>query len=245
MSKKKLGIIGGMGSVAGAYLFDRAVQLTPAITDQEYVEIFVHNNSSVPDRTQGILYGGPTPVPELVRSMQLMDAVGADFVMLACMTSHYFIPEIQKAAKAQIIDGIVETARYTVEHHPQVKTVGILASTGNLKMQLFQKQFEAVGVKSIIFNDKDQKFYFMDPIYEPWGIKAGHVTGQPKVRFVHATQRLVELGADAIIGGCSEVPLVLSQQDVEVPFVDAIDVLIATGLGKCMDISPRKILERA
>ena len=56
-NRPRLGIIGGMGSVAAAYFFDRLVQLTPAKTDQEYVETFLHNNTAIPDRTAGILYG--------------------------------------------------------------------------------------------------------------------------------------------------------------------------------------------
>ncbi|MEP0829084.1 MAG: aspartate/glutamate racemase family protein, partial [bacterium] len=41
ISKGRLGIIGGMGSVAAAYFFKRLVELTPATTDQDYVETFI------------------------------------------------------------------------------------------------------------------------------------------------------------------------------------------------------------
>lgn len=242
--KKKLGIIGGMGSVAGAYMFDRMTELTPATTDQDYIETFVHNNSSIPDRTQGILYGGESPVPQLKRSVKIMNDMGADYIVFACMTSHYFIPELQKESKAVLLDAIEETVQVCVKDLPDVKKVGVLASTGNIKLGLFQKKLEARGIEPVVFNDKDQQYYFMDPIYLPWGIKAGNVTGKPKERFQDAIKRLKELGAEAVIAGCSELPLVLSQSEVDVPLIDSIDALCLTSIEKCLGVRPQPAVAR-
>lgn len=234
ISKGKLGIIGGMGSVAAAYFFKRLVELTPATTDQDYVETFIHNNTAIPDRTQGILYGGPTPAPELHRSVKILNEMGADYIVIACMTSHYFIPELQKQSRAVIIDGIAETVRFVATVHPSIKSVGILASTGNIKMSLFQDKFRAAGIKPLVFDDQDQETYFMEPIYREWGIKAGHITGKPRERFLEGARKLIDAGAEAIIGGCSEVPLVLKPTDFGVPLVDSIDILISSAISRCL-----------
>ena len=232
--KGKLGIIGGMGSVAAAYFFKRVVELTPATTDQEYIETFVHNNTAIPDRTTGILYGGPTPVTELHRSVKVLNEMGADYIVIACMTSHYFIPELQKNSKAIIIDGIEETVKYVALNLPGVKSVGILASTGNIKMSLFQNKFQKAGIRPIVFGDRDQETYFMEPIYKEWGIKAGYVTGKPRERFLEGAHLLIHSGADAIVGGCSEIPLVIKPDDLKVPLIDSIDILISSAIGRCL-----------
>ena len=109
--KKKLGIIGGMGSVAAAYFFERLVALTAAKTDQEYIETFLHNNTEIPDRTDGILYGKTNPIDELRRSISLLNTFNADYILLACLTSHYFISQLQPDSKAVIIDIVKETVR--------------------------------------------------------------------------------------------------------------------------------------
>ncbi len=242
MTKKRLGIIGGMGPVAGAYVFKRLVELTPALTDQDYVETFLHNNTCVPDRTKGILHGGPSPLPELIRSAELLDNLGADYLILACMTSHHFVPELQTHARATIIDAIAETVSYTTDHLPDVRSVGILATTGNLRMELFQRKYAAAGISSVLFDDADQVRHFMDPVYAEWGIKAGNITGLARERVLAGALRLIELGADAIVSGCTEIPLVLTQNDLPVPLIDTVDVLVGAAIARCLGVNARTVL---
>lgn len=231
--KKTLGIIGGMGSVATVDVFQLVVQMQSSITDQEYVEVFVHNNVRVPDRTAGILGQGPSALSELQRSVEICNQAGADVLIFACMTSHHYIPELQIGSRAEIVDGVAETVSHVTRTLPDVKKAGILASTGNIRCGLFQRALEAAGLEAVLFDDDEQQHYFTDPIYEPWGIKAGHVTGRPRERFQAAAARLQELGADAVIGGCSEVQTVLSQDDLPVPLVNSMDCLCRAALTRC------------
>lgn len=234
-SRHVLGIIGGMGSVAGSYFLNRVVELTPAKTDQEYIETIVHNNSRIPDRTQSILHGGPSPVPELKRSVALLEQFGADHIVLACMTSHYFIPELQRATKATVLDGIQETVAHLRSQFPGVKRAGIIASTGNIKLEMFQRRLKEANIESVIMNDQEQMEHFTEPIYADWGIKAGYITGRPKDRLVEAVSILHGRGAEVIIAGCSELPLVLKQNELPVPIIDSIDVLILAAVRRCLD----------
>ncbi len=223
-----------MGSVAAVYFFRRLVELTPAQTDQEYIETFIHNNTSIPDRTQGILYGGVSPLPELKRSVAILNGMGAEFIVFACMTSHYFIPELREASKAVLIDGVAETAAYIKDNLPHVRKAGVLASTGAVRAGVFQKALSRVGIEPVVLEDEDQEKYFMQPIYEPWGIKVGNIGPRPRKRLERGAQILVEKGADAVIAGCSELPLVLSQERMLFPLVDTIDVLLQAAINHCL-----------
>lgn len=223
-----------MGSVAAVYFFRRLVELTPAQTDQEYIETFIHNNTSIPDRTQGILYGGVSPLPELKRSVAILNGMGAEFIVFACMTSHYFISELQKTSKAVIIDGVAETAAYIKDNLPRVRKAGVLASTGAVKTGVFQKALKRVGIEPVVLEDEEQERYFMQPIYEPWGIKVGNIGARPRKRLERGARILVENGADAVIAGCSELPLVLSQERMSFPLVDTIDVLLQAAINHCL-----------
>lgn len=233
-SKKKLGIVGGMGSVAAVYFFRRLVELTPAHSDQDYIETFIHNNTSIPDRTQGILYGGPSPLPELKRSLSILNDMGADYIVFACMTSHYFIPDLQESSRAILIDGIADTAAYMEGKLNNVRRAGILASTGALRSGIFQKALAKVDIEAIVLDDDDQEKYFMQPIYEPWGIKVGNIGARPRKRLEQGAQILVDNGADAVIAGCSELPLVLKQERLDFPLVDTIDVLLISAIDRCL-----------
>jgi aspartate racemase len=233
IDKKKLGIIGGMGSVAAAYTFKRIIELTPAKTDQDYLDIVLHNNSCVPDRTQGILFNGKDPVPELARSIRLLDQSGVDFIIFACITSHFYIPRLRQVAQATIIDAIEETARHINEKHGYFKKIGIIASTGTIQSGIFHRALEAYDFEGVVLRPEDQKTYFMEPVYSEWGIKAGYLAGEPTTRLTKAVDILKGMGAQAVISGCTEVPLVIKPENFEIPIIDVIDIMAKVSINRC------------
>jgi len=242
-NRPRLGILGGMGSVAAAYFFKRLVELTPAKTDQDYIETFLYNNSQVPDRTAGLLYGQPSPLPELIRSVELLNRLGVDYIILACLTSHYFMPQLREHSKAAILDGIALTAERCRDLGLQ--KVGVMATNGTITLRLFQKQLNRLGIEALVMNDADQDRYFTQPVYEPWGIKAGMVTGLPKERVHQGAQILIDAGAEAIIAGCTELPLVMSPDEFSVPLIDAVDVLLENTIRQCLNTSVRTAQPKA
>jgi aspartate racemase len=234
---KRLGIIGGMGSVAAAYFFDRLVQLTPAETDQQYVDTVLHNNTRIPDRTDGTIGNSLSPLPELEKSVTILNRAGVDYLVLACITSHYFVEDLQKNSEAIILSAITETADHC--HKLGLKKVGVIASTGATKLGLFQKQLQNHGIEALIMNDAYQLAYFTEPIYESWGIKTGHTTGRPRDLINRGAQTLIEAGAEAIIAGCSELPLVMDDHELPVPLIDSIDILLGTAIMRCLGVAAK------
>ena len=232
---KKLGIIGGMGSVAAAYFFHRLIELTPAETDQQYVDTILYNNTRIPDRTEGIIGDGPSPLPELEKSVATLNQVSADYIVLACITSHYFVNEMQKNSKATIIDTVAETTAHC--HKLGLKKVGVIASTGAIKLELFQRQLQKFGIEALVLSDPDQKSFFTEPIYESWGIKTGHTTGKPRDLINRGAQTLIDAGAEAIIAACSELPLVLDNRELSVPLIDSIDILLGVAIERCLGVA--------
>ena len=230
--RKILGMVGGMGSVASAYMLNRLVALTPATRDQDYIETIVHSNSRVPDRTAGILGAGTSPLAELERSVDLLTSLGVHYIVLACMTSHHFLPQLRQRTPAEFIDGVTETALRCAERHPEVRRVGLLASSGAQQAGVFQRAFAARGIETLIYSPTEQEKLFMEPVYAPWGIKAGHVTGEPRERIRKGVDLLLARGAQAVIAGCTEIPLVLAQPDVPVPLLDTIDIMCETAIAR-------------
>lgn len=63
--KKTIGILGGMGPLATADLFQKITLLTEAETDRDHIRVYIDSNANIPDRTAAILSNGPDPVPEM------------------------------------------------------------------------------------------------------------------------------------------------------------------------------------
>lgn len=230
---KKLGIVGGMGSAAAAYVFQRLVELTPANTDQEHIEVFLHNNAKVPDRTRYLIYNEEDPLPELKRSIDALNSAEVDYIIIACLTAHYFLEALQRESRAPIIDGVAQTVEFISKNYHSVGQIGILATNGMIATGLFQKSLENKGFKALVLNNHEQILYCMEPIYADWGIKAGYTDGLPKERLLRGVDALIKSGAQAIITGCSELPLVLSEEDLSVPLIDSIDAMLFSVIELC------------
>ncbi len=109
LTTKKLGIIGGMGPEATVSMYTLVVRMTSAGNDQGHLEIFIHNNNRIPDRTKAIMGVGVSPVKELLRSAHYLEQSGADVIIIPCITSHFFLKDIQQHLTIPILNAVEET----------------------------------------------------------------------------------------------------------------------------------------
>ena len=77
--KKAIGILGGMGPLATADLFQKITLLTEAETDRDHIRVYIDSNANIPDRTAAILSNGPDPVPEMASALRNLEACKAQF----------------------------------------------------------------------------------------------------------------------------------------------------------------------
>ncbi len=232
-AKKKLGIVGGMGSRAASILFRKIIDCSPAIKDQDFIEIVLHNNSAIPDRTQAIVYGGASPVREILRSIELFNQSNIDVVVLACVTSYHFFEEIQRHSKAEIINPISLVKEHILEHYGFVKKIGLLATTGTLKTGLFQNEFQDSDIEIALLNEEDQENIFMESVYMKNGLKSSKISNKALTLFNQALPKLINQGAELIIGGCTEVQIVLNNKIDQVPYIDVMDIAAKEIIRRC------------
>jgi len=216
--EKVIGILGGMGPLATVDLFKRIVLKTPAKKDQDHPRIIIYNNPKIPDRTAYILGKGENPLPELIDSAKKLESWGADFIIMPCNTAHYFADEIQKAIKIPLINMVEETAEYIKTLN--LKKVGLLATDGTIKGMVYHNALLKRGIE-IAVPDKNGQRELMDAIYE--GIKAGNLEwGREKM--LEIAKKLEKRG-EGLIAGCTEVSVVLRQEDFDIPLIDPMDVI--------------------
>ena len=182
MSRKKLktiGVLGGMGPEAGAYFLERIVRETAAERDQDHPPVIVYSLPQVPDRTEAILHGGPSPVPSLLRGLRTLERAGADFAVMSCISAHFFYPRIAPRSPLPLLSLIDETLVAIKEMKPAPKAIGLIATTGTVRSGIVARAFEAAGVEIIVPAARDQK-RVMAAIYGKKGIKAGFTEGQAR-----------------------------------------------------------------
>ena len=222
MNNSKIAIIGGMGPEATAYYYTQFIKRTKVEKDQDHFQVFVDANAKIPDRTQAIVYGKESPLLKLVEGIDRLNHLSIDKAFITCLTSHYFYDDLKAVAQFKLFHAIEETAN-TLKSKGITK-IGLLATTGTVKLGLFHQFIDG---EIFIPNPKDQESLVMDAIYSPiHGIKSGHTSGIAIEQLKQAGQKLIEEGAQVIIGGCTEVSMVLSSKDFSVDFIDPMLVVI-------------------
>jgi aspartate racemase len=227
---KTIGILGGMGPEATIYMFRLIVKLTKVEKDQDHIPIIVFNNPKIPDRTAAIARGGPSPLPYLVDSAIFLEKAGADFILMPCVTAHYFYKEIVKHITIPFLHLLEESIRYVKRELGNVKRIGLLATDGTIQTGLFQELFNKNGIE-IVVPKKEGQNLIMKALYQKEGVKAGYKE-LPKGMILQVLQQLIRDKVEGVIAGCTEIPLVLSQSDMEIPFINPLRIVARKSIRK-------------
>ncbi len=221
MSRRTIGILGGMGPLATADLYTKIIRATPARTDQEHVPVMIHADPTVPDRTAALLHGGEDPLPWLIHGAENLARAGADFVVIPCNTAHAFLDEIRAACPIPIVDMIDESAGAVAALSGHITQAGILATSGTVAANLYQTALGRHGLQPRVPDDAHQALV-METIVQ---VKAGTIDAHTVDPVLRAAGWLEEGGAGALLAACTELPVVLHQNLVHVPLIDPTDVL--------------------
>lgn len=211
---KVIGILGGMGPLATADLFHKIIELTKAAVDQAHLPIVVANIPQIPDRTAALLRGGEDPTPHLLASAERLKHAGADFMIVPCNNSHYFLKQIHDSLPLPLLSMIDTTA--DVLHKQGVKAAGIMATSGTLQSHIYDDALQARAIEAILPTDAEQKI-IMEVIYDV--VKAGHFDYDP-APFVAVIAALRARGAEILILGCTELPIAITMFELDGHFID-------------------------
>ncbi len=229
MKEKTIGILGGMGPEATLDCYAKIIKSTPAKTDQEHLRVIIDANPRVPDRTAAIIGEGPSPVPVLVAGCHTLQSAGADFIIIPCVSAHIFLEEIRQQVKLPILSIFDAVAQTIISDHAGIKTAGLMGTSGTISGGLFQKRLAADNIKTIVPDDHQQA-KVMAAIYDIKNYRPARSRRQITSELVATAESLISNGAQGIIAGCTEIPLVLKQAHLPVPYFDAITILARSAI---------------
>jgi aspartate racemase len=210
-----------MGPDATVDFMAKVIAFTDAGRDQDHVRMLVDHNPHVPNRQDAILGDGEDPGPALAAMAARLEAGGAEFLVMPCNTAYVFQDAILDAVRIPLISIITESVRSAAAGG--ANAIGLLATDGCIRAGVYQRGIESVGLSAVL-PSADELDEAMSLIKK---IKAGDLRPETGANMARLAAELVSRGADAIIAGCTEIPLVLGQADVSVPLVSSTDVLAA------------------
>ena len=213
---KVLGVLGGRGPAATVAFLERLQALTPAAGDADHIRVIADINPRVPNRNTEPEAAGR----ELARMAAALRDAGAEVLAMPCNTAHAHAGVIEEASGLPLIHMIEATARAVRDSGG--KRPGVLATGGG--RALYAEWLDPVLLEA------EQQAAFMALIGR---IKAGDTEAQARAEMAGLARALEAAGADALIAGCTEVPLVLGSDDVAAPLIDSMAVLAGACVAAC------------
>jgi aspartate racemase len=213
-----VGILGGMGPMATVEAFRRITVATPAEKDQDHLHVIVDSDASIPNRTDAVIAGGPSPLPALRASANRLVRAGAGLICMPCNTAHVFFEPLQRAVPVPIVHMIEETA--AVVARAGYRRLGLLATSGTVASGVYQEVFLRHGLQVVGPSVASQ-----DCVSEGIDrIKGGRLSDGLEALLPVATE-FGRRGIRTLIVGCTEISLVVPQLSAVGAVVDALEIM--------------------
>jgi aspartate racemase len=216
-----VGVLGGMGPLATIDFMHKMLSATPAASDQDHVPVVVSSIPQVPDRSAAFRGEGVSPLAAMIASGQRLAHAGVGVVVIPCNTAHLWFDAVQSALQLpmlHLVDAALEDATAAAGAGA---TLGLLCTDATLASGLYMNRTPrgdtAARVQWALPTASEMLELVMPGIA---AVKAGALE-QGGELLGAAAQALVRRGAQALVLGCTEVPLVLGPANVNVAVIDA------------------------
>jgi aspartate racemase len=232
-SRPLIGIVGGMGPLAGVDLFRKIIRNVDASRDQDHPAVVLMSYPHrFPDRTAYLTgKSSESPAPAIANVLRSLDRMGAQVSGMPCNTAH--APQIldvvhrelrRHNCKTQFVNMIEETVRYVLALPGGPRSIGLLTTIGTRQTRLYHSAMEAAGLRVVELPADEHDALAHRAVYDPEvGIKARSepTTAEARAWILQGVDRLVDAGADAVVLGCTELPLAVPDSSYGgVPLVD-------------------------
>ena len=145
---------------------------------------------------------------------------GADFLVICTNTMHKVAPQIETAIDIPILHIADATAEQMVEDG--IKAVGLLGTAFTMEQDFYRRRIEdGYGIEVTVPGKKDQEEIHRI-IYDE--LCTGRFDPESRNFYLGVIQDLSSRGAEAVILGCTEIPLLVSQPDTHVRLLDTAEI---------------------
>jgi aspartate racemase len=146
---------------------------------------------------------------------QKLEAAGADCILIGANTMHKIADEVQSAIRIPLINIAEETSK--VIQAKGMKKVALLGTKYTMQLDFYTKKLSAKGIQTIIPGEGDIA-YINNAIYTEMG--KGLFLPETKARFIQIINKFRQSGVEGVILGCTEIPILIKQEDVDLPVFD-------------------------
>ena len=217
---KRIGILGGMSPESTVAYYEYITRTyTERFGDYGYPEILIYSVSFQEyvdwpnqDRWDLVAEG-------LSQAAQKLVAAGADLILIATNTMHLVFDEVQARVEVPMLSLLDATAEATLAR--DLHTVGLLGTKFTMEKGFYQEALTRRGISTLVPDAGDRE-YVHRVIYDE--LVAGQIRDESRAGYYDIIHKLVEQGAEGIILGCTEIPLLVNEASAGIPLFDTTQI---------------------
>ncbi|MEN8699657.1 aspartate/glutamate racemase family protein [Bacillus infantis] len=152
---------------------------------------------------------------KMIEAAKFLEKGGVDCIVICTNTMHLMAEDLQKACKIPVIH-IVECAVEEIKKQG-IDSVGLLGTKFTMEQPFYKKILEKNGIEVLVPEEEDRELVHEVIFGE---LCRGEFKGESKTAYLDIINRLEKKGAQGIILGCTEIPLLISQEDCRLPLFD-------------------------
>lgn len=152
----------------------------------------------------------------LLKACKHLKNTGADSIVLCANTAHLFADELQDTLQLPILHIGTETAKAI--RKAGFTKVGLLGTKFTMEMDFYKNKLQEYGLEVLIPEKQETRDYIQQTVKEELGV--GFINPETKTNYISIVEDLIGCGAECIILGCTEIPLLIGQDDFTIPVFD-------------------------
>ncbi|MBI5072451.1 aspartate/glutamate racemase family protein [Candidatus Woesearchaeota archaeon] len=154
----------------------------------------------------------------LVEAAQALERAGADFIVICANTVHKVADKVQNNIKIPLLHIIDATAAEIKKQ--QLKKVALLGTKYTMQQSFYKQRLKEKNNVEVITPNAEEILFIHDLIHNEIALGKTNQTSKNKLKAI--ITRLVQEGAEGVILGCTEIPLLIKQKDIHIPTFDTL-----------------------
>ena len=227
LNMKTIGLVGGTGWVSTLDYYRYFNELVFKNTDGESTAEVIINSVNYPAIAKLTAAGKWDDITKIITEAALaLQTAGADCILLGANTMHHIAPQVKAAINIPFIHIAEETGKEISKKG--IKKVALLGTKYTMQLPFFKDVLASMGIETIIPYESDIEI-INDGIYKELAL--GIVTAVTKENYLQIMQKLQHAGAEGIILGCTEIPLLVKPNDFDLPLFDTTFIHASAAVG--------------
>lgn len=223
---KTVGILGGLGALAGAHFYRRLLELKGDTGDASQPRVVLVADPDVPSRIDHLGGRGPSPVPALQSLARTLHGAGATFLAVPSSTTHAYYDEIAAVVPIPVIH-LPRTAMVAARAQGMT-SLALMATTPTVTLGIYEAAARQAGVH-LVYPDGETQAAIQRLVLRT---KAGEDPQRLGEELARLRRRPWSGGADGVLLGCTELPVICPPSLRTPGLLDASDVLALACLSR-------------